>query len=118
AADANGVDGVDVSSMNYPYSIVIGGPTPQDGNTISGNANAGIEVDDSSSKVTIQNNLVGVDPTGTSAVPNIMGVEIAGESDGGITIDKNVISGNSEAGVDIHDTSDFVSPLVPFVAAQ
>src|SRR4029077_6725983 len=50
----------------------LGGPDPSQRNLISGNLAVAITVsgDHSTASVTIQNNLVGTDRTGTNAIPN------------------------------------------------
>jgi Bacterial Ig-like domain (group 3)/Right handed beta helix region len=91
------------------FGLQIGGPSAQDANVISGNANAGIEIADSLS-VLVEGNLIGTDITGKLAVPNGSdGVEIDNGSTG-ITVggtaagSANVISGNTSGGVEINDS--------------
>jgi Periplasmic copper-binding protein (NosD)/Right handed beta helix region len=83
-----------------------GQPISGQGNVISGNLDAGIEVDGTASGVIIQSNMVGTGATGTSAVGNgtdgilvdgADGVTIGGSSDG----QGNVISGNDANGIDL-----------------
>jgi hypothetical protein len=91
--------------------VVIGGYSAEDANTISGNYNDGVEVLDSA-YIDIAHNFIGTNPAGTAAVPypsdagpsvQSIGVEVHGEVGGDITLSDNVISGNSTAGVDVHD---------------
>ncbi len=98
-ADYNGGNGVTVQSTSF---VSIGSRRPGGSNVISGNNYDGIEISESN-KIYIQNNFIGVDPTGTKAVPNDIGIEVHGEKGGNITIAQNVISGNTTAAVDIHD---------------
>ena len=58
---------------------------------------------------TIAGNYIGVDSNGTSAIPNGIGISAQPQSDGNTiggaaTLDRNVISGNSQYGVEL--TSD------------
>ena len=78
----------------------VGGRSPALGNVISGNRVAGIEVRDSSFlTMRIENNRIGLDPTGKRAVPNDVGLFLHAMS-GNITVGAavasgaNVISGN------------------------
>jgi parallel beta-helix repeat protein len=71
-------------------------------NVISGNTQAGIAVTESSGNV-IRGNLIGTDPDGMIAIPNLYGIAIqnaASNQIGGSALqDKNIISGNLSAGV-------------------
>jgi hypothetical protein len=85
------------------YDNTIGGTAPGAGNLISGNTGAGVQINDSSSNIAVQGNFIGTDVTGTRALGNGTGVEIAfGPNNliGGTTAAaRNVISGNRGAGV-------------------
>jgi len=81
--------------------VSVGGTSAGTGNVISGNGN-GITVNGSTA--TIQGNLVGTDPTGKSAVPNVSsGINITSQSGtviGGTTAGaRNVISANKVFGI-------------------
>lgn len=83
---------------------VIGGPTPSDRNLISGNGGSHISLSSFSpgSSPTgnlIENNYIGTNVSGLSALPNstFAGVYAYGAS--GATVRGNVIAGNSNAGV-------------------
>ena len=90
------------------HDNTIGGGAPGEGNVISANAGAGIEVDDSDGNV-VQGNIIGLNATGTLVFGNdTHGVLIInGSTD--ITIggtaagERNVISGNAEDGIRIGD---------------
>ena len=57
---------------------LLGGPDAGDGNVISGNRNYGVEIF-ASSAITLQNNYIGTDATGETAIPNrTAGVTIVG----------------------------------------
>ena len=83
----------------------IGGPTPNARNVISGNAHQGVSLSGvGTSANDIMGNGIGVDPSGTAAMPNgWSGVEFFGGAHhnalGGGLGRRNVISGNSNHGV-------------------
>lgn len=89
----------------------IGGTAPGAGNLISGNLNQGIVIEDPLTSLNMaQGNFVGVDITGTSAIPNgFSGVEIfngcVSNTIGGGVGARNILSGNSNYGIYIHDTN-------------
>jgi titin len=82
----------------------IGGTVAGAGNLISANPQAGVQIDGSSGNV-VQGNLIGVDMTGGTALPNGQGILINGGSantiGGAITGAGNVISGNNAGGITI-----------------
>ncbi|MEO6167180.1 MAG: PKD domain-containing protein, partial [Chitinophagales bacterium] len=91
-------------SVNGSKKITIGGKQAGVRNTISGNNN-GIYISDSKF-IDIQGNFIGTDVNGTFAVPNTNGIvmtqgtnncEIGGDS----TKERNLISGNIAAGMDV-----------------
>ncbi len=79
------------------------------GNVISGNGIDGVALDNGASSNTVRGNFIGLDVTGTTAVPNAaQGVEMFLGANanfiGGIG-GRNYISGNSQTGVQIEDDS-------------
>ena len=102
AAIGNGVDGVSWDAVN---SGLIGGQTVETRNVISGNGDNGIDLFNLSG-VTVEGNFVGTDVTGLLAIPNTHpGVQLFDVTNctvgGGIPVDKNIISANGVAGVEI-----------------
>jgi CSLREA domain-containing protein len=92
----------------------IGGAVANEGNLISGNAIAGIYLQNARSN-SIQGNFIGTDLLGLSAVSNFAGIRIAdsgGNVIGGTTIEaRNIISGNAQDGIrigGIHATNNVV----------
>jgi RHS repeat-associated protein len=82
---------------------VIGGSTSASGNVIGGNAQNGVEVDSGATQTEIENDLIGLDASGASAVPNAEnGVFLHGGASGS-TIADSTISGNTLAGVYLSD---------------
>ena len=108
--DASGTDalgnrsGVVVAST----SNTIGGTEPGARNVISGNTDEGVSMDavfgEGSSNM-VQGNYIGTDATGSTAVANGSGIEISGMHEnligGSQPGARNVISGNSFAGIEI-----------------
>jgi hypothetical protein len=90
-------------------STTIGGPTPGDGNVISGNFEGVLAFQDD---LLIQGNLVGTDATGELPLGNFYGLDL--EEGGGSTIggtavgEGNVISGNSFSGIYLVESGDLV----------
>ena len=88
----------------------IGGSAPNAGNVISGNLGSGVAIQSQSATTTgniIQGNLIGLDATGTTDVGNtydgvIISFGAQGNFIGGDTsVERNVISGNSQHGISI-----------------
>ena len=84
----------------------IGGTTAGAGNLISGNASYGIQVFGSGAEFNvIQGNLIGTDNTGTTPIPNGIGISIEvspNNTIGGTALRAgNIISGNSNSGIEI-----------------
>jgi hypothetical protein len=84
----------------------IGGTAAGAGNVISGNGGPGVAVSGSVNRTAVQGNLIGTDPTGSLPVPNAEGMDISGQATnntiGGTTAAaRNVISGNTGAGVNL-----------------
>jgi hypothetical protein len=115
-AQSNGDDGVSISTSNN----VVGGTSPAQHNLISGNNGAGVDISrfccsgDTSSIVgnVIQGNYIGVNSTGSAAIPNLLqGVRISSVNAnlpvtnnlvGGTQPGAgNLISGNHGIGVDL-----------------
>jgi parallel beta-helix repeat protein len=99
-------------ALSGATNTIIGGSNSGEGNLISGNVSFGVSmIGVNSSGVLYQStgnimkgNYVGTNATGTVAIPNgvgvVLGVVAANNTIGGVgTGDKNVISGNSGAGV-------------------
>jgi Ca2+-binding RTX toxin-like protein len=86
------------------FSNVIGGTAKGTGNVISGNTFDGVEFTDPSGIGTrlnvVEGNYIGTDSTGSFAVANLYGVAILSGASGNIVRD-NVISGNTNFGVEI-----------------
>jgi parallel beta-helix repeat protein len=83
---------------------LIGGTEPGEGNLISGNTVAGIEIDADGllrEGNQIVGNWIGVDATGNAALPNGIGVALTNSA--GTSVSQNVISGNSTHGILITD---------------
>jgi titin len=87
----------------------IGGTAPGAGNLISGNSLRGISLAVGGSNSIVQGNLIGTDITGTSALPNMNhGIVVFGSGNlvgGTITAARNLISGNSQNGVVLSNTT-------------
>lgn len=90
---------------------LIGGTSSGAGNLISGNGNGtatGINLNASSGN-TVQGNFIGTNAAGTSVVPNRRGLDLALANNnlvGGTTPEaRNVIAGNTDTGVLLHDNS-------------
>ncbi len=102
-----GADGVTPVYNNYgivldqgAQNATIGGPGPDEGNLISANRVIGILFFSDGNQ--IQGNLIGVDGTGTTALPNYLGISAAGSDAliGGSSAQQgNVISGNDVYGI-------------------
>jgi len=107
SADGTTAIGNDTTGINLDdYStLTIGGTGANEGNVISGNS-GGIEFRSTVSSVgSVQGNLIGVDPTGNTAIANSgTGVMIGTTSVitiGGSTSARNIISGNTGDGVSV-----------------
>jgi len=97
-------------AIDGSYGNLIGGDTSAKGNVISGNSVAGISIagvppDNYSISTGVWNNIIGLDPTQTYAIPNGNGIIITN----GARIEKlgrNVIAGNTLNGVHIFGYDD------------
>jgi len=93
--------GVDINSGD---DNLIGGTVPSARNLISGNTGGGVVMVVNSAANLVQGNFIGTDATGTVALENSVGVVLATNSDdntvgGTVAGARNIISGNSAAGV-------------------
>jgi len=97
--------GIHASQATY---TVIGGTDPVETNLISGNT-SGIDLGGYS---TVQGNFIGTDFSGSSAIPNQIGISVQSASyvliGGTGTGQGNLISGNSNTGVILHDAATHV----------
>lgn len=98
----NGWQGIAVNGRGN----IIGGSGPAEGNLISGNTIAGVDIGNMAIDTRLEGNLIGTDRTGTLALGNIgLGVLISGGSNsvigGAAETSRNIISGNIEHGVAI-----------------
>ncbi|MBL7961407.1 fibronectin type III domain-containing protein, partial [bacterium] len=106
-AVANG--GIGVHVRDTTSGVRIGGITAGFGNVISGNGAEGVNLSWSGNFV--EGNLIGVDATGLSALPNGQGVLINGSDATNNTIGgsnpnaRNTISGNSGEGIHIYQAN-------------
>jgi hypothetical protein len=78
------------------------------GNVIAANGAGGIDLVGTSNGNTITGNRIGMDVTGTIAIPNFLGIRIAGGSDNRIGTNAaagNVIAGNATHGIVVSDPS-------------
>ena len=88
-------EGIDIASGASGNTI--GGTASGTGNLISGNQNAGVDIEATSTSNVVAGNQIGTDITSTVAVPNDMGIFVAGTDNtiGGTTAGAgNLISGN------------------------
>jgi hypothetical protein len=103
-----GASGAGINVTNSPNNTI--GGAPGAGNLISGNANVGLIVGAAAATGnSVLGNLIGTNSTGTTALPNSIGVVIDSASNnriGGSTVaDRNTISGNSIVGINITGTA-------------
>lgn len=87
----------------------IGGTTAGSGNVISGNTAGGVTITGGASGNTVQGNFIGTNAAGSGAVPNPVGVSLAGGAQnnliGGTTAAaRNIVSGNSGNGLNLYGT--------------
>ncbi|MDX2175707.1 MAG: right-handed parallel beta-helix repeat-containing protein [Candidatus Sumerlaeia bacterium] len=112
---ANQGPGIQIASPGPPSGmfLTIGGTGSNEGNTISGNLDAGIEVDTQGAaapveRIRIEGNRIGTDSTGVLARANKYGIFLRGDLLDDVlvghatsTAGSNTISGNTEAGIHI-----------------
>jgi titin len=104
-ADGNGLHDIGL----YSTGNVVGGPRASERNVLgSSTGGDGVWImggifGGSNGDNTVENNLIGVDPTGTAARPNINGIGI--QNSPSDVILNNIISGNSNDGIVILGTS-------------
>ncbi|MET0383102.1 MAG: right-handed parallel beta-helix repeat-containing protein, partial [Burkholderiaceae bacterium] len=106
-AAANSFEGIHLLNSS---NDLIGGTTAAVRNVISGNADAGIQLEGNSSNNTIAGNYIGTSADGASAIANLMGILIqssaTGNTIGGTGAGAgNLISGNTQAGISFNDGS-------------
>lgn len=110
-------DGIDRGSqtgllLDDAKYVIVGPSGVSPGNTIGWNAVAGIHVRGAATDPVIRLNQIGVDPTAQAAWPNGIGVQAgtAGEAGPatGLRLEKNVIGGNTKAGVGLTLTNETV----------
>jgi hypothetical protein len=84
-------------------SNTIGGTAAGAGNVISGNGTNGIVLFSGAVNNAIYGNYIGTNAAGTAAVPNVTGVSLGSPNTvgGSATGARNVISGNTQAGVNV-----------------
>jgi len=94
---------IGVEIMGGAHDNIIGGMSAGERNIISGNSHIGIRLLQSSYNL-VKNNYVGVDRTGTIALPNYDGISLEGFTQhniiGGYTVaERNIVSGNVAYGI-------------------
>jgi hypothetical protein len=86
------------ASTVFPITnALIGGPSVDDGNVLSGNSISGIAMQFNIQNTIIQNNRMGCDKTGTVALGNAYGIVVSGAAGNPVTetqILDNIIAGN------------------------
>lgn len=86
---------------------IIGGDTEADGNVFSGNNYGGIEITDNGTDFNqIKGNIIGMETSGMSTLPNSFGIGVANLASGNI-IENNTVSGNATFGIVLTDDSEF-----------
>ncbi len=110
--DAGNLQGIIIGGSD---NNLIGGPNWDDGNFISGNTIYGIFIsgvppDSYSENTTIQNNIIGLNPDQTAAVPNNFGINITNATLSAV-ITENIIAGNNGDGIYIWAYDDQSSTL-------
>ena len=96
---------------NGSTSNTIGGNSAGERNVISGNDESGVAFQGGATNNTVSGNYIGVDETGLMAAGNQAGVFFFGSGSGNIVggstpSERNIIAGNTEAGVELQSDSD------------
>ncbi|WP_436794063.1 putative Ig domain-containing protein [Actinospongicola halichondriae] len=105
--------GAGVWLNNGPTENHIGTPALADRNVISGNRTVGVKAEHARTKYNVvQNNIIGMNPATTAALPNNAGFDLQWHSTdqviGGTGPNEgNLISGNSYTGIDLSHTTRF-----------
>jgi CSLREA domain-containing protein len=109
AAVPNGSHGIRTLTAT---NSTIGGTIASAANVISGNASAGVSLENVSTGISVKGNLIGLTPAGTATIPNGgSGVVMGGNNNllgGGTAADRNFVSGNSQGGVVLGGTGNLV----------
>ncbi len=105
AALGNADIGVDVRGPGN----TVGGTAAGAGNVVAGNANGGIRINNAAAGTIVQGNRIGTDASGTRAIANRgPGIDLRASScviGGAVPAARNVISGNSQNGIDLSGAS-------------
>jgi Ca2+-binding RTX toxin-like protein len=107
--NGDGVFLAEVSSAWVGVNSIYGPENADQANLISGNGFSGVQIFDSTGTV-VAGNLIGTNAAGTAAIPNPVGVRISDSSASNVVgttgqdgpndlLERNVISGNTSAGV-------------------
>ena len=90
--------------LDRTTGAIVGGDTGSERNLISGHTSSAINISGGSGSFTsgtvVEGNLIGLNATGNSALPNLVGLHIVGDVRDS-TFKNNVISGSTQWGVDI-----------------
>lgn len=120
----NTADGILLNQTSADITANIGGVATNQGNVISGNTNAGINVDGSATlTLNIYKNLVGLDSTGAVALPNdFIGTTISNPNatvaiGDGTANGRNVFAGNALYGIHV-DAATAVSVLGNYIGVE
>jgi len=94
-----------IELLSGAHDNLVGGADPTERNLVSGNEHIGIRISDAHHNLVL-GNFVGVDRTGTRAVPNHDGICVEGRSRGNLiggprAGERNLFSGNVAYGVDL-----------------
>ena len=100
-------NGVGIYLKHDADHTLVGGAGNGEGNIISGNQMDGIDCDSEQNE--FYGNLIGLDISGSTAIPNDYGLNISAGNNhvgGGSSGQRNVVSGNTATGIWIHDHGD------------
>lgn len=103
SAAAGNYNGIEL--LSGAHENLVGGADPAERNLVSGNEHIGIRISDAHRNAVL-GNFVGVDRTGTRAVPNYDGICVEGSARGNLVGgpkpgERNLFSGNVAYGVDL-----------------